>query len=105
MLSLSTSCVPLTLRAEVPSIFLEKSGRGRDRSLPLPDFSRKIEETSASGVFSSKSQSYRNKISLFVLPSHYRVSRVSLDFLSRRSPGHSTFNLFKWIPRGKATIA
>jgi len=31
---------PYTLRSEVPSIFLEKSGRGR-----LPDFFRKIEGT------------------------------------------------------------
>ena len=44
----------LTLRAESPSIFLEKSGRGsagREQSLlPLPDFSRKIEGDSARSV-------------------------------------------------------
>ena len=38
-----------TLRAESPSIFLEKSGKGR-RLLPLPDFSRNIEGDSAHRV-------------------------------------------------------
>jgi len=40
-----------TLRAEVSLIFLlDKSGRGEEESLPLPDLPRKIEETSARRV-------------------------------------------------------
>ena len=44
--SLLFMCI-CTLRAESPSIFLDKSGRGRN---PLPDLSRKIEGDSARRV-------------------------------------------------------
>ena len=44
------------LRAEVPSIFLEKLGRGRDRS--LPNFSRKVDGTSYCRVQWCKQQQH-----------------------------------------------